>query len=42
MRAVSSFDGLIFTIGDGPSAIVTAAPTPRSIPRLSERRIVER
>ena len=42
VRAVSTFDGLIFTIGDGPSAIVTAAPTPRSIPRLSERRIVER
>ena len=42
VRAVSAFDGLIFTIGDGPSAIVTAASTPRSFPRLSERRIVDR
>src|SRR5438132_4488401 len=41
LRAVSRFDGLIFTIGDGPSAIVTAASAPRSLPSLSERRIVE-
>ena len=41
VRAVSRFDGLIFTIGDGPSAIVTAASAPRSLPSLSERRIVE-
>jgi hypothetical protein len=31
VRAVSYFDGLMFAIGDGPSAIVTAAFSPRSL-----------
>jgi hypothetical protein len=34
LRVVSEFDGLIFTIRDGPSTIVTAASAPRSFPGL--------
>lgn len=41
LRAVSQFDGLIFTIDDGPPAPMTAAPTRRSCPGRLEPRIIE-